>query len=883
MDKLSSLLDGLNPEKREILECEGNVLVTANPGTGKTRLLSYKYLELLLSGLSPEDILCLTFTTKAKLEMETRILGLIKDCGLEIDKSKLNIFTFHSYAKENLDESDIITANFLRYSIFDYIKTNKVLTYGDSYLISEIVPKMENLIRYLKNFGITPPDIDLDEVNKLLEEDKRHSKEELIIFAKAFVETFKHYEETKANKGLDYTDLLIDFLKLKNSPHYKNVLVDELQDVNRLEAEIALKSADKFFVVGDKKQAIFGFQGGSIVNFELFKDSNQFIMAENFRSSNEILNYASNQFINGTSRDEHQKELECLHNKKCDKCQKPKIFSIDRNKLIACVAEIAKTEETLAVIARTNTQIMEVSRELSLRGIKHSSSFFSGSKTAKENIITFIKGILSFDPQDLRNSMYTPFFPISIQDAFKISSKKNLDLEGIYARCPEFRRLRGCVRNTEDINRLFREHILPVSVAYGKEYFLATLSVQRAFEEAMATLDNMELDSLIAYLNSSDLLSEEPSSSEKIILTTVHKAKGREFDNVLYLPSRPRDKTNFQDRVVEAILKSKGINAKEELEEDGLRIDFVAFTRAKKKLYIMSENSTKYSSELSETSEIETDDNESSDFYERAKRAYNLFVAGEYERAKELISDEEKWLIPFIHDYFRDLDHISYSQLADNAQDYFLSKILKINDFGNGVIVGSRVHSYARNILTGEETQSDKEIKSYTDNVDKLISTIKSQYPDIVSAEERFSVPINRIIDTSSDLSFKGFIDAVFKKDDMYLIVDWKTDRSEKSKHKQQLEAYKRAYSLIHDIPLEKIDVAVAYVGLRPAINNGTVDAHLDSKVPAKTAFNTFSKKCERLIAWKEDPDSFLEEFYESKNKDNLWQSITEEWMKEKA
>ena len=70
----------------------------------------------------------------------------------------------------------------------------------------------------------------------------------------------------------DYSDLLIRFLELQNPPLFEFVLVDELQDVNKMEAEIALKSGKQFFAVGDKKQAIFGFQGGSIINFEMFKE-----------------------------------------------------------------------------------------------------------------------------------------------------------------------------------------------------------------------------------------------------------------------------------------------------------------------------------------------------------------------------------------------------------------------------------------------------------------------------------------------------------------------------------------------------------------------------------------------------------------------------------
>ena len=88
----------LDEEKQKIIDCAGNVLVTANPGTGKTFLLACKYVNLIQNGLKPEEILCLTFTNKAKSEMKKGIVEKLKEEGIEIDLAKLNVFTFHSYA-----------------------------------------------------------------------------------------------------------------------------------------------------------------------------------------------------------------------------------------------------------------------------------------------------------------------------------------------------------------------------------------------------------------------------------------------------------------------------------------------------------------------------------------------------------------------------------------------------------------------------------------------------------------------------------------------------------------------------------------------------------------------------------------------------------------
>ena len=116
----------INQEKQKIIEIQGNVLVTANPGTGKTLLLAYKYADLIRKGIGPEQILCLTFTEKAKKEMETRILEVIKEQKLSVDISNLNVFTFHSYALDNIEENEILSTNLLRYTILKYLKDNDV-------------------------------------------------------------------------------------------------------------------------------------------------------------------------------------------------------------------------------------------------------------------------------------------------------------------------------------------------------------------------------------------------------------------------------------------------------------------------------------------------------------------------------------------------------------------------------------------------------------------------------------------------------------------------------------------------------------------------------------------------------------------------------------
>jgi DNA helicase II / ATP-dependent DNA helicase PcrA len=880
-----------NTEKKQIIETPGNVLVTANPGTGKTLLLAFKYIHLLNQGLKPEDILCLTFTNKAKREMEDRIIKFIKEENLPVDLSKLNIFTFHSYALNSLDDSGIISSNLLRYTIYRYLKDKESLNYGDEYLVETIVPKMENLMRYLKNFGITPDKINIQEAKAFIEETDKFEKEDLERFLVEFVNIFAEYEKSKSMKGCDYTDLLLEFLKLKKPPHFKFVLVDELQDVNAIEADIALKSADNFLAVGDAKQAIFGFQGGSILNFTKFGDSTKFILSENFRSSNEILSYARADFVSKTTDETHKTALEKLKNNEIGPCEKPKIVSIAKENtfqtILTLIKQLQISGEKIAIVARTNYQITALSKELTKREIEHSSTFFSASNEAKDNIITFLQGIFSKDMCLVKNAMFTPFFPLSLQDAFEIASKKDLTLEDIYVACPAFKTLRESVKTIEDISTLFKDKIIPVALSYGEEYLLASLTMQTACVEAIKVTSEKSIPELVNYLKSADLLSSETDVEKKIILTTVHKSKGKEYDNVIYVPSKPKDNVSFQDHVVEAILKSKGINAKEDLEEETLRVNFVAFTRAKKRLFVLAEKPSEFLNDLTETLDValvtELSDGENSS--ELKRRAYNLFVNGEYEQAKKALENNDAWLLKFIEKHFKELDRISFSRLTTDPYEYLLGNIISFSESTFATNIGSEVHKIAENILNGKEVEIREELKPYVNNVVRIWTQLKQEGYSLSETEYQMLIPVSQLTSTTDSIKFKGYVDAILKKGDEILIIDWKTSKKSDgaSGYRQQLETYKRLYAADKNIPLEKIKVAICFIGLRKTINDGNINYEYDSKQPAKSAFETVTKQLQKFLEWRANPATFLEELIAVKKDDDLIRCIREQVEKEKS
>ncbi len=864
------------------------MLVTANPGTGKTLLLAYKYLSLIEGCLGPEDILCLTFTYKAKNEMEDRILKLTQAKKINLDLSKINIFTFHSYALDCQEGSEIISTNLLRYTIYDYLKRNEVLNYGEKYLIDTIVAKMENLIRYLKSFGITYDNIDLTGARKYLVSDTKFDKADLDRFAEEFINIFRAYEEAKNEGQLDYNDILINFLQIKNPPVFKYVLIDELQDVNDMEADIALKSGVNFMAVGDQKQAIFGFQGGSILNFKKFGNSKIKYLSENFRSTNEILNYASEYFISKTKDKEHQNTLEGFMNNEIVPGEKPKVYSVPSEKINDAVCSLATgmfdQNKEVAVIARTNYQIMELSKELCSRGINHSSTYFSASGEARDSIICFLKSIFSNDMDMIKAAMFTPFFPITLRDAFALADNRDLSIDLIYKKSPEFKSLRESAKCIEDVNILFIKKIIPVSIGYGEEYFLAAQDLQQICWQALTLLDDRSLPEVLAYLKSAELMAKDSDAKTGLVLTTVHKAKGREFENVIYYPRKTKDKSNFQNRVVEGIMSSKGKNVEEELEEEALRINFVAFTRARENLMIVTDKPGDFLNDYSIVSDLEVDAAKKTRLSENNKRAYTLFINKEYDKARELLEVKDSWIIKYVQVHFDSLERISYSKLTTDANEYFTNSILGLWEKSLSLTLGSDVHHAAEAMIRGERYEVDEKTKPYIKNVKSLINEIQADYPENHSTEKSVKCHVSNLTDTEDSLLFKGKIDAVFKNEKKYLIVDWKTDWSDQyaSKHRQQLELYKRLFSISEGINVENISVAIGYVGLKHKIHDGTISARLDMANPASSAFNTVMKRVNLLLSWRQDVHCFFENLKESKDDDSLKRSILEQYEKER-
>ena len=886
-----------SPEQKAIIDSSRNTIVVSNPGTGKTTTLSWKVIRLLEDGVKPENILCITFTEKAKKEMYDKILQM-KGKFTVSDVMKLNIHTFHSFAYHYLVDSgqisgDLVGNNALRFSILQSFEKNKAFSYPKNYIVSTMVPKTENAIRYIKSFGITPDKIDLKSVNALLEKmygtiKTSYTLDEVKAFLKYLVEAYKNYEDSKKDT-VDFSDMLLMLVDKFTGKKFDYVLVDEMQDMNDLQARIAQMVGNTIFLVGDAKQAIFGFQGGSIKNFQKFKQiCEQKLLSLNRRSSQEILDYSKQHFLDRTLN-KQMFEQELASFKSHTNGQMPKVISTGAP--LSWILKIIEEnpEKTIGIITRMNRQIMEISQYLDTNNIKYSSTVSQATtQKAKMELLDFLKGLFSDRMEDKIAATFTVFSPYTIKEAFEISEMYDNESES-----EELKKLEswGVSMKKDDIDKLFASVIFPICVSKGPEWFSTAVTVQQQINEYFS-LGLPTRDGLFDFITIAEESYVGLDVESGITITTVHKAKGRDFDIVAYVPSSREERTSFVDIVVESILESNGINIKEELEEESFRIDFVAFTRAKEKLIIIADDKNARSYHIDKLSEIDIDDHEdkivATRLDNRLSEAYSLFIAGRFGDSEKLLKTEDGWLEEFIVNYFKNLDHLSYTSIETDPYDFLVKNIIAIPFYSGSTDFGHTVHQALAKISKKKATIDDfkdNDVKRAIKNYNLAIEQLKSEFSglEFIDAEISKELPVSSMISyADKTLNFKGYIDAVFKHNDGYIIVDYKTDKNTNhaSEHKQQLAGYRKMYSVLENIPEDKIKIFVAFIAIRGGINTGKFDWSLEKE--NRNVFPTFEKHLRIVLEWRNDPKKFIQDLLDNHHDDLLYQTVKEKLLQSK-
>ena len=889
-------------EQQAILNAKGNVMVISNPGTGKTTTLALKVLNLLKNGVEPEEILCITFTAKAKKEMFDSIYDLAQGQIEDSVIMKIPIHTFHSFAYDYLTGAGLIPENIagnnlLRYSILESLDSNKALNYTKSHVIGRLLGKIENSMRYIKNFGLLPSNIDSKKTEKILTQiwqpTSTFSVKDLQYFLKYYIDAYKHYENSK-NDVIDYADMLLTFVTKFQDKKFKHVLVDEMQDMNEIEAKLVTMVAENLFLVGDAKQAIFGFQGGSIKNFQTFtKICKPLLLSENRRSTQEILDYSKKYFLDRTSQvKQYQNELKNF--KSSDSGSIPQIISTNAKmkKILAIINKNPKKD--IGIITRTNYQIIEISKYLDANSIDYTSTASqSVTNIAKDEIKNYIRGRLSKNVKDIVGATLTSFSPFSLREAFEFSNAIKRD--GTLKNTPNISKLLSWKidLSREKIDELFSDEILPICIAKGEEWFFTAKAVKEQIEEYLS-LETPTLEGLFDFIDIAEEEYTDRVKESKVTLTTVHKAKGRAFDIVIYLPASTSgaNSTSWIDAITTSITKSAGIDLQDEVIEESIRIDFVALTRAKKELFIVGEESISKQFFIPKLSKFKDESANQKGMKEdsvatlvdsRLSDAYEMFVHGRFKEAQTILTSKEPWLKNLIFSYFNNIERLSYSSITKDPYKFLIKNIIKKPYVSAATDYGNEVHSALQKIVQKQAKLEDfpkDQQKSIKNGLDAL-KELEKKFPGLklVSSEKYEKIPLKSITTyTQKDnLLFGGFLDLVYEHDDGFLIIDWKTDKddSKASVHKRQLAVYKKMYSKLYNKPPEEITTCVIFVALRGSVNVGKFEKKIEYGT-RDSVFATFEGHLQHVLEWKKDPNKFIKELLEQPDEELLHKIVKE-------
>lgn len=313
-----NLLQTLNPEQKKAVEkINGPVLILAGPGSGKTKTLTHRIAYLVTQGVSPDNILAVTFTNKAAQEMKERIFELLKENVDDVPSgTKMNLpwmGTFHSVCVRILRENA------------------PLLGYPTNFVIYDSQDQLSLVKKAMKELDVDPKQTAPQKILSIISgaKDDLVTAEEFYAraqnnYERQIAEVYKKYQEKlEENNGFDFDDLIMKTVLLfqnnasvlaKYQNRFKYILVDEYQDTNTTQYMWLRSLAEKhnnICVVGDDAQAIYSWRSAkieNILNFEKdWPDSLVVKLEKNYRSTENIVTAASELIKNNSQG--YQKNL----------------------------------------------------------------------------------------------------------------------------------------------------------------------------------------------------------------------------------------------------------------------------------------------------------------------------------------------------------------------------------------------------------------------------------------------------------------------------------------------------------------------------------------------------------------------------------------------
>jgi DNA helicase-2/ATP-dependent DNA helicase PcrA len=550
-----------------VVNYSGPTVILAGAGSGKTRVLVTKVIYLIKEKkVNPLSIVMLTFTNKAAAEMKERIskqLGGAAHLGF--------VGTYHSFCVRVLRqfwEAAGLDKNFIIYDDGDQ-KTLIKQIITEKKLEKKTPGYFSYYISLAKNQMIAP--------ETFLENFKFHQ-------SALVADVYFHYQKKlTSNHGVDFDDLLIKTVLLfQKSKHvldyfqnrYEYFLVDEFQDTNFVQYLLTKMLADRsknITVVGDFSQSIYSWRGADITNLKKFeKDfsgSKTFYLEENYRSTQKILDFAYNIISkNSTHPILHlftdNKPGEDVIFYQADNEQAEAIYVAEEITRLISVNDMIELPN-FAVLYRTNAQSRVLEEVLLRYGIPYilvGGTRFYERKEIKD-ILAYLKLLIN------------PNETVSLERIKKLGKNRFVKFKKVYDEMKD--KLETCP--TDEIMEKVFETVgyLKMFDSEDPDDFSRLENIKELKSVALSFPKLMDFLEQVALVESEYSQHEkETKDNRRLVLMTLHQAKGLEFDHV------------FIVGVEEGLLPhSRSIDDQFQLEEER-RLFYVGITRAKKALYI---------------------------------------------------------------------------------------------------------------------------------------------------------------------------------------------------------------------------------------------------------------------------------------------------------
>ncbi len=586
------LLKELDDEQRAaVLEEKGISLIIAGPGSGKTKTITYKIAYLVSRRVKPHEILLVTFTRAAAREMIHR--------AQQVSRSKLDGMlagTFHHVCNYLLRKYAHVLKLDSNFSILDEEDAKTLVKHARGLVVSkeEKFPS-PSLIRKLISLSAN--------LGKPMEDVIEERFPYLYPVTDRLKEVKEKYERLKIEQlSLDYDDLLnytndllnVEEVRIKEASRFKWVLVDEFQDTNKIQCDIVKKLSSvhhNLMVVGDDAQSIYSFRGARYENiFDISKEKGVKVhkIQTNYRSSPEIVSLINSVIPNNVFK----KKLKSVR----PASTRPVVIStwdsFEESEFVSSrIMELVNEgvpEEEIAVLYRAHAHSMDLQLELSKSNIPFivkSGVKFTESRHVKD-LLSFLR-VLN-NPRDtlswirllqlftgigrkganiVVNALQNETDPISLIKGISKFGRKYEIVGDI------FKELSGEQSPSEVLEKVYKSFYSDYLAMTFNDFHDRQLDIERLIEIAGRYENQIAFLSDLAVTEDMDLKREEYQKEGKVTLTTVHQAKGLEWDIVFVLAINPGD--------FPSIMALKVGNFEEEQ-----RIFYVAITRARKQLYL---------------------------------------------------------------------------------------------------------------------------------------------------------------------------------------------------------------------------------------------------------------------------------------------------------